>query len=560
MHKVCKTCGNNFEILEKEKKFLTETFAQKFAGKKFNIPEPKNCPECRSLHRCAFRNEKTFYKRKCDKCSKDIVTLLSGDRPFPVYCTECWWGDSWDAGDYGRDIDFNRPFFEQLRELQDEVPRLSMNHVKCENSEYTNQGVGNKNSYLLFGSDDNEDCFYGYWINRCKDTADCNNTSDSTLCYDLTDCENCYNCIGSQDLSNCTECLFCFDCIGCSNCIRSAGLRNKKYWIDNKQSSKEEYEKEVKNILNGSYAKYLEQKKVLTEDVQLRIPHKYVHILNAENCTGDHLSSDKNCQHCYDCYDSEDCLYARNLVHQHFQTMDANFVTETKNAYQIQSVIGENSFFCFFTWYSSNIWYSDSVKQSHNIFGCIGLRRKEYCILNKKYSKEEYEELVSKLITHMQETNEFGEFFSPDISPYAYNETAAMDYHPIDKEKALSYGYRWKENIDEPPQVEKTIPASKLPDSADDIPDDVLNWAITCEKTGRPFQIIQRELTLLRKHNLPIPRLHSDERLRDRMALRNPSKLWKRECGKCGEEIETTYDPKRPETVYCEKCYLAEVY
>lgn len=44
------------------------------------------------------------------------------------------------------------------------------------------------------------------------------------------------------------------------------------------------------------------------------------------------------------------------------------------------------------------------------------------------------------------------------------------------------------------------------------------------------------------------------------MALRNPRKLWKRQCGKCGKEIQTTYSPERPETVYCEGCYLSVVY
>ena len=59
--------------------------------------------------------------------------------------------------------------------------------------------------------------------------------------------------------------------------------------------------------------------------------------------------------------------------------------------------------------------------------------------------------------------------------------------------------------------------------------------------------------------NLPIPHLHPDERHKDRMALRNPRKLWKRTCDKCVKEIETSYAPDRPEKVYCEECYLKEL-
>jgi hypothetical protein len=110
------------------------------------------------------------------------------------------------------------------------------------------------------------------------------------------------------------------------------------------------------------------------------------------------------------------------------------------------------------------------------------------------------------------------------------------------------------------PKVSRVIPAVKLPDAIDDVPDDILNWAIECEATKRPFRIIKQELDFYRKMKLPIPHLHPDERHRRRMALRNPRKLWKRPCMKCGKEMETTYAPERPEIVYCENCYLKEVY
>ena len=109
-------------------------------------------------------------------------------------------------------------------------------------------------------------------------------------------------------------------------------------------------------------------------------------------------------------------------------------------------------------------------------------------------------------------------------------------------------------------KVEKIIPASKLPNDIKNISDDILNWAIQCEITGKPFKIIKPELDFYRKMNLPIPRKHPDQRHKDRMALRNPRKLWKRNCIKCNAEIQTTYAPERKEIVYCEKCYLESVY
>jgi hypothetical protein len=61
---------------------------------------------------------------------------------------------------------------------------------------------------------------------------------------------------------------------------------------------------------------------------------------------------------------------------------------------------------------------------------------------------------------------------------------------------------------------------------------------------------------------IPIPRRCFYCRHDSRINRRNPYKLWHRKCMKegCDNEFETSYDPERPEIVYCEKCYQAEVY
>jgi hypothetical protein len=211
------------------------------------------------------------------------------------------------------------------------------------------------------------------------------------------------------------------------------------------------------------------------------------------------------------------------------------------------------------------------------------MKRGEYCILNKQYTKEEYEKLVPKIIEHMRKTSyqspngsgtgqagEWGEFFPVELSPFAYSETIAQEYFPLSKEEILKRGWRWRDQTDEMPKVSKVIPAEKLPDAIDDIPDDILNWAIIPEggdpsagsgpSAKRPFKITKQELDFYRKMRLPIPHFHPDERHHRRMALRNLRKLWKRPCMKCGKTMETTYAPDRPEIVYCEECYLKEVY
>ena len=207
--------------------------------------------------------------------------------------------------------------------------------------------------------------------------------------------------------------------------------------------------------------------------------------------------------------------------------------------------------------------YSDILLSNASYcFGCIGLHNNEqYCILNKQYTKEEYETLVPRIIEKMRKDGEYGEFFPSSLSPFGYNETVAQEYYPLTKSEAIKDGvFSWSDYESPFPTVEKIIPGSKLPDSIESIPDDILNWAIECEVTKKPFRIIKQELEFYRKHNLPIPRRHPDQRYLDRMSLRNPRKLFERKCDKCGKDMITTYAPERTEMVYCEECYNKVIY
>jgi hypothetical protein len=85
----------------------------------------------------------------------------------------------------------------------------------------------------------------------------------------------------------------------------------------------------------------------------------------------------------------------------------------------------------------------------------------------------------------------------------------------------LNKKFKWSDYEAPLPKVDNIIPASKLPENIEEIPDDILNWAIRCSITNKPFRILKQELEFYRKHNLPIPKKHPDQRHLDRLALRN---------------------------------------
>lgn len=114
--KICKHCGTSFPITDKDLEFY-EKVSPTFGGKKYNIPTPILCPDCRHQRRLSFRNERKLYKRKCDATGRDIVSMYSPDKKIPVYFSEEWWSDHWDPLKYGKDFDFSKSFFEQFSEL-----------------------------------------------------------------------------------------------------------------------------------------------------------------------------------------------------------------------------------------------------------------------------------------------------------------------------------------------------------------------------------------------------------------------------------------------------------
>jgi hypothetical protein len=244
--------------------------------------------------------------------------------------------------------------------------------------------------------------------------------------------------------------------------------------------------------------------------------------------------------------------------------MDVDHGAILELAYEGLTLAGNRILFMHGSYSPGNhdLLYCDLAISSSDCFGCVGIKNGRYCILNKRYSKEEYEELVPKIISHMRSSGEWGEFFPASISSYAYNQSVANEpeYYPMTKKGVQSRGWSWYEGKEEPPKADRIVRAGDHPDGIDSIPDDIVHWAIQCEATQRPFKIIKQELDFYRSMRLPIPRLHPDERHRRRIALRNPRKLWKRNCAKCKKQISTSYAPERPEKVYCESCYLKEVY
>jgi hypothetical protein len=558
--KICQNCKNNFTIEPDDFGFY----------EKMKVPSPEICPNCRQDQRILFRNFKTLYKINSGKSKESMISMYNDTASFPVWTHDEWWSDDWDAKDYGRDFDFNRSFFEQLFDLWKAVPHYELMDNGSENCDYSNMNWRSKNCYLVFGCIDDENCDYGHIIWNSCDCMDCLYLFKSELCYESIDCVNCNKLLCSQDCENCFDSIGLFDCRGCSNCIGCVNLQQKSYYIFNEPATKDEYNNFLEeNPLTDpkSIKKILDEK----EKICLKLPHRFYFGARNNNVSGNHILNSKNIHNSFDIKAGENSRFGFT-VRTFKDSYDVSFNPDIEQSYQAMACApGNNLLACHLCNACSYASYSEHCYNSHNIFGCQGLRSGEYCILNKQYSKQDYEILKEKIIEQMKKTGEWGKWFPVNMSPFAYNESIVNEYSPLSKEKALAFGYQWKDDLPKTLDQE-TISHDALPkDPTLYNTDELLQHVLKCEECDRNYRFIEREINFYKKLNLSLPRFCFNCRHQHRMDLRLPRKLWHRTCmcekqnhfhgaEKCEVEFETSYAPDRPEIVYCEKCYQQEVY
>ena len=562
----CQNCKKDFSIEPADFDFY----------KKIDVPPPTFCPECRFIRRMSWRNERMLYRRPCDMCKKNIIAMYPAAAEFPVYCRECWYSDGWDATRYGREYDFRKPFFEQLRGLQRVVPKLALWQRNVINSDFSNMCGECKNVYLSVSVVVNsENVFYSKAVDASKDIFDSYNIKISEGCYQDIDGEKNYNTQYAIQSRNCIDSRYVYDCVNCRNCFMSTSLRNKEYYFRNQQLTKEQYIAEMAKINFGSRATRYDLLKEFN-DIQLQSAHRFANVLKSVNTTGNGISNAKNARNCFDVYDVENVKNCyRGFGFKDSMDFDYGLNSELMYEYTTGATQDFNVKFSYSA--MTNVRNADYVEccvSGTNLFGCISVRNKSNVILNKAYSEEEFVLLRKKIIAQMNDmpfagnngrVYRYGEFFPMELSPFTYNESPAQDFFPLTKDEAVARGYRWKDS--ESRSHVATIPAESIPDSIIGVTESILTEALGCVHSDcnhgcvKVFRLAPDELAFYKKNIIPLPDLCPNCRIHGRLERVLPPKLWHRQCMKedCKNEFETPYAPERKEKIYCESCYQQEV-
>lgn len=405
---------------------------------------------------------------------------------------------------------------------------------------------------------DDDEVHYSDFTFESRDSMDLFSCGRMELCYECIFCEACYSSDFLELCTNVADCVLCFDCKGSNNLVGCVGVRNRENLILNEAVTVEECRGTAQRVRSEKAFRVEFLRRF--EALKLRVPKHDAWMINCENCLGNYILNSKNVQYGYNMKHFEDCRY----VYEGHKDTDCCDIMRCASSEALYDCIGavdlRFSAFCNLCYQCDQMLYCDNCQASSSCLGCMSVKRGQYCILNRTYKREEYEELVPRLFAKMQEEGAWGEFFPIPLSPFGYNETKAMEWYPLEKDAVLARGWKWSDYEQPFPEVSRIIDPEDLPGGIADVSDNILECAIRCEVTGKPFRIIKQELEFYRKKGLPIPHRSPQQRHRDRMAKQNPRKLFDRTCMKCGKPIKTTYAPDRPEIVYCESCYLETVY
>lgn len=559
MHQ-CRSCGADFTISDIERD-LRARLAPEFAGRRCDIPDPTLCPDCRWQRRLSYRDERTLFSRKCDYSGRGIISMFPADAPFPVYYIKDWLSDVWDPMEFGREFDFKRPFFEQFHEMRTQMPHFNLfvDPDQDENSEYTNCATESKNCYLISQAERNEDCYYCRGVHACINCVDCLRIDHCELCYECINASNCYNCVHCKDCSGSSDCYFSSSLRGCSNCFGCHGLTQKKYYWFNEPLGREKWEQRFAELTFSRSEMRSSIKKA--EQVRLNLPHRFAHVVQCQNSTGDHITHCRDAWNCYDSQNLENCGHCSELQGGAKYCLDYScWGIDAELLYECMGC-GTGAYGNLFTmhcWQSvHNLLYCDSCFPAvSNCFGCFGIRRGKYCIMNQQFSEQDYNALVPRIIAHMRETGEWGEFFPAELSPHGYNETIAGEYFPLSREQAAQRSWNWRDDMHGSPH---SVSCREIPETIEEADQSITKEVLGCASSGTPYRITAQEFKFYKKMGLPLPDEHFHQRHLARVARRNPRKLASRCCEHCGVEIQSTFPVAQPEIVFCEACYLEQV-
>lgn len=293
-------------------------------------------------------------------------------------------------------------FFSELQKLILSQPKRPLTIINCENCEFCNEVYNSKNLIYCFDAYNSSDSFYLFDSAQCASCGDCDYAVESELCYESADPFKCFNCDFVNYCANLRDSMFCEWCWNGNDLFGCVNLINKSFCIFNRQLTETEYREKVKEYRKWPPGKVL----AYVEEIKKQFPLTQTIAAHNENSDyGNYVHYCKNCYLCFDVAHDGNCGYLYDSFYCN-NCHDLTYIGNTEVAYQ--AVDCANLFNCNYVVHSSYCHDSSYLFNCYNVknsLGCVGLKNKQYCILNRQFSKEEYERLNSHILTELNKVN-----------------------------------------------------------------------------------------------------------------------------------------------------------
>lgn len=293
-------------------------------------------------------------------------------------------------------------FFNEINRIILSQPKLTTHSLNSENSEYGDQLYYCKNMVNCFDTLNSSDCFYVFDSRMLVNCIDCDYSIESQLCYESSDILKSFNSAYLQNCINMRDSYYSYACSGCNNVFGCSNLQNKQYCIFNRQLTPEQYNQILPKYRSLPTEKVLQ----MLDEVKKKYPLTQTHGLNNENSPfGDYVYNSKNCYMCFDMDHSENSGYLYDSG-GHKNCYDSTFSGEGQLTYeQIDSTNLFNCNYAIWSGHCTDSAYIIACGNVKNCLGCVNLYQKEYCILNRQFTKEEYEKLSAQILAELKAKN-----------------------------------------------------------------------------------------------------------------------------------------------------------
>ncbi len=538
--RVCTETGESFDITERDIEMYTL----------LRVPPPTTIwwAELR-LQQAYAAGFDLFFREMSD--GSHGVSFYDPEAPVTVMSRKVWWSDEFDALRFGEKVDPAESFFEQWRRFAAKIPRASIvQDVKSENSDWVTYSVNYRNGYGCYSGLNNEDIVYSDNCGWCKQSLElgycgwCEFSYDCLLCMRSSRLRFCERC------DECVELAFCFACKNCTDCFGCTNLRHKKFCFLNEQLSEEEYRKRLAAI-DLTDARVVADWRERMAKVWSKTYRKGATIIRSEEAVGDDIEDSRDVQGvsirlservygsrgCYSCRDGARC--------------DGGLDSERIYSTNLSASSSEVKFSAF-TDHCLDVEYSNTLAHCEHCFGCLGLRRKKFCIFNKQYAEAEYWPLLDAIKTAMLERGEYGIFFSYADSPFAYNLSYSGMTMPLPIDEVRRLGGRFYQFPDSPDEAES---AAAIPERLADVEPTLISRKFRCPITGRNFFFTAPQLALHQELGVAMSRVHPTVNRMRRAKISSVTRLYSRACVSCDKQIDTRIPPEHTAPVLCGACY-----